>query len=333
MPSRPTALHPCALATALLLALPATALADVSDNEVATRHIQDGAVTFAKLAPDAVFTNTVVVSPVGPTPQDNCLELLAVHNSIDDAGPDNPYLVYVEPGVYHCGAERIIMKPFVNIQGSGPNMTFIKGHVGNRRGFITLSSDSELHGVNVDNRSPIGEQLDRVVAIGSTGVDPLVNWRISNVTANAARGEIWSFGIEINTSDCDGEIDNVRVGASKRINQSLAISLDISCTRGSLRINALTAESENGIEIRYSGPFSTVEIVNSKIAGRTTDASPKAVINFGHLFFVNTQIIGDVDEPTRLDIMKCLGGYDENFNPLSRNCQQTDFFTPVIQTK
>lgn len=47
--------------------------------------------------------------------------------SITDAGPANPYLVLIMPGVFEIGPDSIQMKEFVDIQGSGRNISVISG--------------------------------------------------------------------------------------------------------------------------------------------------------------------------------------------------------------
>ncbi len=64
------------------------------------------------------YQNVVIVAKSGG---DNTSINSAV-GSINDASADNPYLVWVAPGVYN---ERVTMKPYVDIQGAGQNVTTI----------------------------------------------------------------------------------------------------------------------------------------------------------------------------------------------------------------
>lgn len=71
---------------------------------------------------------TIMVSPVGPTAAANCTELLAALASITDNSPTNPYLVRIEPGIYDCGQNgHVVMKPHVDLEGSGEAVTIIRG--------------------------------------------------------------------------------------------------------------------------------------------------------------------------------------------------------------
>jgi hypothetical protein len=53
---------------------------------------------------------------------------VAAVNSISDASATNPYLVVIGPGVYTI-TETLQMKPYVDIAGSGENVTRIKGAI------------------------------------------------------------------------------------------------------------------------------------------------------------------------------------------------------------
>ena len=51
---------------------------------------------------------------------------VAAVNSITDASATNPYLVVIGPGVYTV-TSPVVMKPYVDITGSGENVTKITG--------------------------------------------------------------------------------------------------------------------------------------------------------------------------------------------------------------
>ena len=53
---------------------------------------------------------------------------LAAMASITDASASNPYLIVIAPGVYNLGGQ-LVMKEFVNIAGSGKEVTTLTGNV------------------------------------------------------------------------------------------------------------------------------------------------------------------------------------------------------------
>ncbi len=104
-----------------------------SGSGVKTGHIQDGAVTDAKISgpisaskiESGVFrkkySNVVVVAKSGG----DFTDPIAAVNSITDASASNPYLVKVMPGVYDLGTASLQMKSYVDLEGSGPDNTVI----------------------------------------------------------------------------------------------------------------------------------------------------------------------------------------------------------------
>lgn len=49
-------------------------------------------------------------------------------DSIDDADENNPYLIVIAPGIYEISSS-LVMKPYVDVAGSGKNVTQIRGAI------------------------------------------------------------------------------------------------------------------------------------------------------------------------------------------------------------
>ena len=98
----------------------------IADSAVSTSKIADGAITAAKLAPGAVVPAGYMGMKVvhkGQVDGVNAFNsVTAALNAITDASESNRYLVKVMPGVYD---ERVIMKSFIDISGSGQDNTVI----------------------------------------------------------------------------------------------------------------------------------------------------------------------------------------------------------------
>ncbi|MDY6933339.1 MAG: pectinesterase family protein [Spirochaetota bacterium] len=69
------------------------------------------------------YQNMIVVAKKGG----NYTSVQSAIDSIGDADADNPYLIWITPGVY---SETVVMKPHVHIQGAGQEMTIITSTVG-----------------------------------------------------------------------------------------------------------------------------------------------------------------------------------------------------------
>ena len=71
---------------------------------------------------DPTYARTILVSPVGTDIQAGTA-LLSALDSITDASAAKRYLLKLEPGNYNLVRNRLSMKPFVDIEGSGPQST------------------------------------------------------------------------------------------------------------------------------------------------------------------------------------------------------------------
>jgi hypothetical protein len=92
-----------------------------------------------------------IVRPVG-TPADNGAALLENLSVIADADAGRPYLVKIEPGTYDIGTSTLSMIPYVDIEGSGRDITIIKGQISGDTfdaGVVSGASHAELRYLSV----------------------------------------------------------------------------------------------------------------------------------------------------------------------------------------
>jgi Collagen triple helix repeat (20 copies) len=100
--------------------------------------------------PGTKFLTTVVVGGLA-SPMENGHALIAAHANITESSAGRPYLVKVEPGIYDLGNETLRMKPYVDIEGSGPGMTTIRSDVESGFGVVFGSDNTELRDLAVRN--------------------------------------------------------------------------------------------------------------------------------------------------------------------------------------
>src|SRR5262249_7936873 len=101
----------------------------------------------------ARLLRTVVVSPLG-TPAQNGTALILAVKSIVLPSATNQWLVKVEPGTYDVSpAGSLLMRPFVDIEGSGEAVTKITatGNATNTVGTVQIANNSELRRVTVES--------------------------------------------------------------------------------------------------------------------------------------------------------------------------------------
>jgi hypothetical protein len=134
------------------------------------------------------YQNVIIVAKSGG----DYTSVQGAMNTINDASETNPYLVWVAPGVYQ---ERVTMKPWVDIQGAGQNMTTIKsgGLSEATSGVVVGADNASLRDLTVEtdggnNTSyPIGIYLDtasptiqRVTIKAYNGLNAVIGITIRN---------------------------------------------------------------------------------------------------------------------------------------------------------
>jgi hypothetical protein len=147
------------------------------------------------LSPLAEAADRVVVIPMGSggKPLQNIVTVakskgqftdpVAAMNSITNASADNPYLLFIGPGQYTL-TTALVMKPHVNVTGSGEQVTWLVG---------SISSDA----------------LDETSAI----VKGANNAALSNLSVSNTGGGTYSFGIFSTGLNLTGRLENVSVYA------------------------------------------------------------------------------------------------------------------------
>jgi hypothetical protein len=122
----------------------------------------------------------------------NFTDPVAAVNSITDASATNPYLVLIAPGIYTL-TTTLVMKPYVDISGSGENITKITGAISGS----DLATSSIIKGANHTTLSnlSISNVGGNSVSIGiyTTGLD--ITARLQQVLATATGGTVNNIGV------------------------------------------------------------------------------------------------------------------------------------------
>jgi hypothetical protein len=203
------------------------------------------------------YTHTLIVSPNPTDPVAAGQELIQAVSGIDDPSASNAYLVKVEPGIYDLEASSLVMRPFVDVEGSGEGITTITSALGSGSGTVVAANNSELRYLTVKNTGETGQQvvaifsetssprLNHVTAIASGGAENYgihtSNGTVSlkHVTATATGGA-QSFGA-INFNSVMNVTDSAFSGAEAAVNYGI-----VSTAGGQLRMNSSTATATGG---------------------------------------------------------------------------------------
>ena len=248
---------------------------------------------------------------------------------IIDASASNPYLIVIAPGVYTV-TSALVMKPWVDIAGSGQEVTFIKGPISSTSADATSAiisgmNAAELSDLTVENTGGnsfsiaifnyySSVRLMRVTAIAGGGT---INYGIYNrpnssptmtqLTVTASGGTS-NYGI-YNNHYSSPTMTQVTVTASGGTDNNYGIYNLDHCQSSMMMV---TATASGGTGDNYgvynwdttAAPF----IENSFLKGTTSGVR----IGSDSTRIVNTRIEGGVSGD--IGGTQCLGTYDQNLN-------------------
>lgn len=158
-----------------------------------------GAATTAARSDHTHYARTIIVSPVGTYAQ-NGAALQAALANITDAASDNRYLIKVEPGIYDVSAGgKIIMKSYVDIEGSGELATIVTRSGAAIDYTIQLDAYATLRAIFIEAATSGAS-----VVVGATGTNGgyLDHVRIRATSATATSTALSVSGGDLDVRDC-----------------------------------------------------------------------------------------------------------------------------------
>lgn len=257
---------------------------------------------YALAAPGSPYRNVVVVARSGG----DFTSIQAALDSILDASPGNPYLLWIAAGVY---AERVTMKPYVDIEGAGQNVTRITfgGSGTNATGTVVGANNSELRSLTVENTGGAAY----AIAINNNSASP----RLSDITAIASGDGNISAAV-FNTTSASPDISNatlVTVGAGYNHYTLYNVS------SSSPTVTDSTISASGGATNNYgvvSTVASTTTIHGSVIRG--TSAALHMLNSAGR---IATSLVDGGATTGGSGSLACVGAYDQGFAALNATCQ------------
>ena len=216
----------------------------------------------------SLYSHVIVVAKSGG----DYTTLASALGSITDNSATSTYLIWVAPGIY--SESNVTMKPYVDIQGAGEDVTKITT-VGSPAGqmIATLNgaSNAELRYLTVEN---IGHNAF-AVAMTNWGTSP----HLSHVTLTSSTGTNETIGM-YSSNGASPTTDDVTIlvtGAPGTGNLNVGVEC-VSCTNPVLNHADITVTALAGnyhsypIYVNYSGSLS-VNNVNATVTGTTSDAT------------------------------------------------------------
>jgi hypothetical protein len=150
-----------------------------------------------KLDAVTAYSRTVIVSATpGNAPASGTALINALAN-ISSPSATNTFLLKLEPGVYDIGVTQLVMRSFVDIEGSGEGVTFINAARGNATNTLSAAvngaSNAELRSLTITNTGNASANSAGFFASS-------VTTRLSQVTIAASGGTTTTFGLLAGTS-------------------------------------------------------------------------------------------------------------------------------------
>lgn len=185
----------------------------------------------------AAQPTTIHVSPVSGSPTASGTALLNALAGITDASAFKSYVIKLDPGGYNVWATQLVMKPFVDIEGSGQGSTSISG-LGNADGSYLTGIIQAAPQAELRNLSVVSTGSGQTTSIGiyvPSGANPSIrdvtiqagnasnNWgirslgaspTIQNVTISVSVAGSQSYGIGTTSSYANPTIKHTVVNLS-----------------------------------------------------------------------------------------------------------------------
>jgi hypothetical protein len=273
------------------------------------------------------WTRLLLVSPKS-TPALSGTALKDALDAIRDASSDKPYLLMLEPGEYYLASYPLLMKPYVDIQGSGENVTAITGVVANEySGVVQGADNAELRFVTVENKGGFGYNANAIynykaspsllhVSIEASG--GTVNRGIYNREARptithvdiVVYGGLESYGIH-NKDQSKPTMTHVTIEAASATSNYGVYNSYSSPTMDHVIIEGAGDSSTSGYGIYNENSYS-VDVNHSVIDGTNNSI---ACIS-GSVFVGSTQLKGGPVSGS----VTCAGVYDESYSFFPSSC-------------
>jgi hypothetical protein len=274
---------------------------------------------------------TIVVHPMSTGPTDSGTELLEAMANITNASATNPWLIKLDAGVFDLGTSSLVMKPYVDIEGSGEDVTTITAVTNQTSLFGTVvgASNAELRFLTVVGTTA----ATYATALTANQTSP----RLTHVTltatvppgTNIAVGLQSIIGTPVLTEvtvkmPAGGEglfleggevVRNSRIMVGPGFESWGVVVGNFSFSQPSVIIeNTDISAADTGI---IADNFGSASVSHSTVMGVN-----HAVHGFGGQTTVKigaSQVVGGV--AVAGGVITCVGDYDANYAPLNSSCQ------------
>ncbi len=198
--------------------------------------------------------NTIIVHRVG-TPAQNGQALLNAMAGITTNSANNPFLLKIEPGTYDLGNQSLVMKQFVDIEGSGQLSTTVTaaGSAFTSSGTISGVSNAELRSLTVANTG------GNTFALGIAGATQITDVRV--IVSGGTDSQYGNMGIQVFSNGAT-TITDVRVSVFSNSGSAGCIGIlnngGASPTMNNVSVNISSGLTGSAIGVRNVSSAPTV---------------------------------------------------------------------------
>jgi hypothetical protein len=222
------------------------------------------------------YARTRVVGPVGTPPENGATLLDAILGIPTPASQEEAWLLKIEPGVYDVGSAPFGMKSRVDVEGSGQDVTLIRGAVCDSgwsftKGVVVGAESAELRSISVENTCSGANT-------SSTGIyNTADNARFNRVTASVFGAAEYNHAIYNEGSDVVFESVTAEAGGATDTNRGL-VDGGTGVSISNARVSGLAGGSDStGLELFGGG----TALTNVEVIARNATAYTWAVFNAG----------------------------------------------------
>ncbi len=243
------------------------------------------------------FVRTVVVSPVPGNAVASGTALLNALAGITTASAANPWLLKIEPGIYDLGSGALSMKPFVDVEGSGEDVTTITaaGNSSILTGTVVGANNAELRFLTVKNTG--GNTF--AVGIASVSASP----RLTHVTVTATGGSVENFAVYNNASS--PVMKDVTATASGTVTDEAVVN-----------VIGSTSVMTDVIATATGGSSQNVGVLNSSSAVTMTNVTATATASGSA---TNSGVENLAASPTMINVTASASGGSNNIGVNNQN--------------
>jgi hypothetical protein len=183
------------------------------------------------MGPPGNFARIRVVPP-GDTPLIGGENLRNALQSITKVSAEEPWLLFVEPGVYDLGPQGLQLRPYIHLQGSGQQLTTVRSRAPGPT--LVAADHTELRSLTVEHVGGSGE------AVALSNPSPL--FRARDVVAVARDGSVRTVALLSSAGPGPGGLERVQASASS----SRGPAVGFSCEGCAVKVSGSTFFAQGG---------------------------------------------------------------------------------------